>query len=77
MESSFTHHFLAFIKPFNSELPDDHPDNYYTEREWRKFCNLRFQPQEVKRVTVAREYTERFIKERPDYSNRVLALPLD
>jgi hypothetical protein len=77
MESSFTQHFLAFIKPFNSELPDAHPDNYYMEREWRKFCNLRFQAQEVKRVVVAREYTERFIKDRPAYSNRVLALPLD
>jgi hypothetical protein len=75
MDDVFTQQFLAFIKPFNSELPEDHPDNFYSEREWRKFGNLRFQPREVRRVLVARDYVERLIKERPLYSDRVTIAP--
>lgn len=77
MESAFTQHFLSFIKPFNSELPDNHPDNFYMEREWRKFCNLRFQPQDVRHVVVAPEYADRFKKDRPIYADadRVIAGP--
>lgn len=31
---------LAFVKTFNVELLEDHPENYYMEREWRKLANL-------------------------------------
>lgn len=31
---------LAFVKRFEVDLPIDHPQNYYMEREWRKFGNL-------------------------------------
>ncbi|HVG28870.1 MAG TPA: abortive infection system antitoxin AbiGi family protein [Pyrinomonadaceae bacterium] len=74
VDDLFTQHFLAFIKPFDSELPDDHPDNYYLEREWRKYGNLRFQPHQVRRVLVAKEYVDRFKNDRPAYSNIIEAL---
>lgn len=73
MDDVFTQHFLAFIKPFNSELPDEHPDNFYLEREWRKFGNLGFQPREVMRVIVSRDYVERLKKEHPTYSEVIVA----
>jgi Putative abortive phage resistance protein AbiGi, antitoxin len=75
MDDVFTHHFMAFIKPFNSELPDDHPDNFYFEREWRKLGNLPFQPSEVLRVLVARDYAERLKDERPSYADKITIAP--
>jgi hypothetical protein len=71
MDDVFTHHYLAFIKPFNSDLPDDHPNNYYFEREWRKLGNLPFQTGEIVRVLVARDYVDRLKDERPAYSSMI------
>jgi hypothetical protein len=75
MDDVFTQQFLAFIKPFNSELPNDHPNNFYLEREWRKFGNLGFQPRDVMHVIVEPDYIERLKKERPAYSDKVVAAP--
>lgn len=33
--------YLAFVKFWNVDLPDDHEENFYLEREWRKFGDLR------------------------------------
>lgn len=30
----------AFLKFWDVDLPEDHPENFYMEREWRKFGNL-------------------------------------
>ena len=73
IDDVFTQQFLAYIKAFNSELADDDPNNFYLEREWRKFGNLRFQPRDVASVVVSPNYVERLKSERPIYANKVLA----
>lgn len=32
--------FQAFLKFWNVDLPENHPENFYMEREWRKFDKL-------------------------------------
>ena len=59
--------FLAFIKPFDADLPDDHPESYYLEREWRKLGNLTFKPERVSRVVVARGFENRLKADAPDF----------
>lgn len=75
MDDAFTQQFLAFIKPFNSELPDHDPNNFYLEREWRRFGNLRFQPSEVSSILVASNYVHRLRNDRRSYSDKVVAAP--
>ena len=62
---------LAFIKPFDSTLPDNHRDNYYMEREWRKFGNMLFKPGDIIRVVVAKGYKQRVQAEFPDLADKV------
>lgn len=38
--SLITRDVQAFLKFWDVDLPEDHPDNFYMEREWRKFGNL-------------------------------------
>ncbi|MFB4202628.1 hypothetical protein KBTX_01671 [wastewater metagenome] len=63
--------FLAFIKPFNSELPHNHPDNFYMEQEWRKYGNMKFEPAQVSRLVVAQGYKDRAISDYPTYKGRI------
>lgn len=75
MDSIITKDFLAFLKPFNSELARDHPDNFYMEREWRKLGSLEFQPDDVEHVLVKRGYVERLVKEFPVFSEKLYIAP--
>jgi len=67
LDTVLLQNFLAFIKPFDADLPDDHPDNYYLEREWRKFGNLIFKPKDVSRVVVACGFENRLRADAPGY----------
>jgi len=60
--------FLAFIKPFDSALGPDHQDNYYAEREWRKYGNQLFKPQDVRHIVVGHGYRRRFRREMPAFA---------
>lgn len=64
-ERVLTKDFVAFIKPFNWQLPLVHPDNYYTEREWRLLGSVAITPHVVKRIVVARGYKARLRRDRP------------
>lgn len=60
--------FLAFIKPFNSELPHAHLKNFYMEREWRKYGNMKFESEQISRLVVAKGYKSRILEDFPSYS---------
>lgn len=66
--------FLAFIKPFNSELPHNHPNNYYTEREWRKYGNMQFEEKQVSRIIVAEGFKSSAQADFPEYEGRIYEL---
>ena len=66
--------FFAFLKPFDTDLPDDSADNYYLEREWRKRGNLQFTPGDVMRVVVAAGFEDRLRTDAPDLGGLVSGL---
>jgi hypothetical protein len=76
LDSVLSKDFIAFIKPFDSQLPDDHPNYYYAEREWRKYGNLIFEPSKVTRIVVDRSYLKRARMELPAYVDKIYAAPV-
>jgi len=71
VKTVFELYFLVFLKPFNSELPADHIDNYYMEREWRKYGYLKFNLAEIAHVWVARGSRHAIESGYPDLSDRI------
>lgn len=63
--------FLAFIKPYDSELPHDDYDNYYLEREWRKYGNMKFSDRDICKVILAKGYRSQFETDFPEYKDRI------
>jgi len=74
MLSVFAKEFLALLKPFSSHLGQDHPENFYREREWRKHGNLKFEAPDVAKIVVAHGYLPRLEKEFPDYVGKVVEI---
>lgn len=60
MESLLQWYVFAYVKFFDKNLPDDHPDNYYMEREWRIIGRVKFQLGDVSTVILPRDYSARF-----------------
>ena len=60
---------FAYVKLYDVSLPDDHPDNYYMEREWRSLKNISFSIHDIKTVYLpSHTYKERFMHEFPEYT---------
>jgi hypothetical protein len=60
-----TRHVFAFMKFFDESLPEEHPENFYLEREWRVAGFVRFELHDVQRVYVAPGYGDRIEREFP------------
>lgn len=73
MSSVLERDMLAFIKPFDSQLPDGHSDNYYMEQEWRKYGNLLFVPSDVQKILVPDDYVDKLRNDRPEYMEKVMS----
>jgi hypothetical protein len=54
-------------------VTEERSDNYYMEREWRKFGNFRFRPENVESVIVDDAFVHQFKKDRPKYADRVIS----
>ena len=60
---------MAYVKLYDVTLPDDDPDNYYMEREWRSLNNIEFTLADIQKVYLPNEsYKNKFIEEFPDYA---------
>lgn len=69
MDSAFVKDFLAYIKPFNSKLDANDPNNFYMEREWRKFGNMKFENTQVERIIVAKGFKKRLIDDLKEFND--------
>ena len=59
----------SYVKVFDATLPDDHPDNYYMEREWRCLKNVCFTLEDIKTIYLPSEdYKTRFADAFPTYT---------
>lgn len=59
---------FQYIKVFDETLPDDDPDNYYMEREWRCTHNIQFQLSDIKKIYLKnKKYKAGFSKYFPEY----------
>lgn len=59
---------FEYIKVFDESLPDDDPDNYYMEREWRCTHNIKFGLSDIKKVYLKNEkYIDDFLIYFPEY----------
>ena len=67
--------FLSFLKAYNAELPEDHIDYYYSEREWRITNYLSFVPSDVARIVIAKGYADRLAREMSQYQCTVSVVP--
>ena len=66
---------LAYIKPFNADLPDDHPDNFYMEREWRLLGQWPFDIADIVHVHLAPAFRSAVEAEFPTLADRIVEIP--
>jgi len=64
-------HILSYTKFFNHDLPDDHNDNYYFEREWRIIGNLNFELDDISRVIIPKSFAKSFKIDQPNYYGQI------
>ncbi|MFN0103910.1 MAG: abortive infection system antitoxin AbiGi family protein [Bryobacteraceae bacterium] len=62
---------FSYLKFFTAELPYEHADNYYMEREWRKRDGLAFDVENVARLYVPPHFREQLLARHPEYSGKL------
>lgn len=74
LERFFDFQVFSHLKFFDHLYPEDHPDNYYYEREWRVVGNVEFSLEDVKRVLIRQKYAKRFREDCPQYYGQLTFL---
>lgn len=70
-------HVIACVKPYDvlgvdgAPRPDDDPNNFYMEREWRVLGRVEFALSDVVRITLPRRFASRFRSDFPDYQGQL------
>ena len=67
-------YLFGYMKFFDPGLPEDDPDNYYMEREWRVLGEVSFTLSDVIRVFLPPEHVPQFKRELPGYGGAVVEL---
>lgn len=67
-------YLFGLLKTFDPALPDDDPNNYYMEREWRVIGQVNFDQSDVSTIVVPAEYMERLRSEMRDIQCRLHSL---
>jgi hypothetical protein len=62
---------FSFLQFFSIDLADEHPNNFYMEREWRILGDLDFKIDDVRRVILPEEYRHRLRVDLPAYTGQV------
>jgi hypothetical protein len=64
-------YLFPYMKFFDLGLPDQHPDNFYMEREWRIHGALAFVTHDIERVLIPRSFSKRLRSDAPDYFGQI------
>lgn len=62
------------LKFFDPNLPSDHIDNYYLEREWRVAGKVRFLREDIQRLLVSPDFVDQARRDFPELADRITAL---
>lgn len=62
---------LSYLKAFDSSLPEDAPDNYYMEREWRVIGKVEFETGDIARIIIPRDFAGQFRERLPEYCGQI------
>jgi hypothetical protein len=68
-------YLFPFLKFFDPEKPDDDPENYYMEREWRVLGVVVFNTTDIAKVTIPQAYRGRLIADTDILPNAIHSLP--
>jgi Putative abortive phage resistance protein AbiGi, antitoxin len=67
-------YLFGLHKRFDAQLPKNHRDSYYMEREWRVLGTVSFSLEDVARIIVPQAYASRLRTEFPLLASKVLEL---
>ncbi len=65
------YHIFSFLKFFDASKPEDHPEHFYMEREWRILGNLHFTLHDIRRIILPESYAPRLREDLPKYVGQI------